>query len=65
MQTQRRQALPSDFVFYHSEGNDKPIGYRSPVKKKKLNDSQDAEAMSASSGMLSVLYIYLRSTDLL
>ena len=48
-QTQPMPASPSDFVFYHSEGDDKPIGYRSPGKKRAsdhLSDGLDAKAPS-------------------
>jgi hypothetical protein len=39
------RASPSDFVFYHSEGDDKPIEQRSLTKKRAF-DGQDAKDTS-------------------
>jgi hypothetical protein len=42
-------ASPSDFVFYHSEGDDKPISYCLPGKKKAsdhLSDGPDVKTLS-------------------
>lgn len=43
--TPTSRASKRDFVFYHSENDDKPIGYRSPSKKRAL-DGQDAKKSS-------------------
>jgi hypothetical protein len=54
-------ALPSNFIFYHSEGDDKPIGYRSPGKKRAsdhLSDGPDAKAPSGKQLCCTVQFIY-------
>ena len=62
-QTQPMPVLPSDFVFYHSEGDNKPISYCSPGKKRKrvsdhLSDGPDVKAPSGKQLCCTVLFVY-------
>jgi hypothetical protein len=61
-QTQPIPASPSDFVFYHSEGNDKPIGYCLLGKKRAsnhLSDGPDAKAPSGKQSCCAVVRLLI------
>jgi hypothetical protein len=51
-----RPVSPSDFVFYHSEGDDKPIGHRSPVKRRGSDDCVEASSLCTFDYALSVCF---------
>jgi hypothetical protein len=51
-----KPASPSDHVWYHSEGDDKPMGSMKPHLPIKSGEGDGQEAESGPSGMSSVAY---------
>jgi hypothetical protein len=45
-------ASPSDFVFYHSEGDNKPVGYCLPGKKRASDHLSGPDAKAPSGKQL-------------
>ena len=60
MQNSSKSALSSDFLWYHSKGNDKPIGSSSANKTKKSN-GQNVESGKSSAAY----YVLMVIIDLL